>query len=160
MIDAEVLRLRKLRIAVLRARALAYRLDGEQGRDDSIFSRTALTCWGIARYVTGYLSAHPNLRCQEGPSRRREWVDRLSASVTALATRQPAHRVRVLMAELERAARELDDVRAVTRSPELSDVLGRQQINVRRLLGRPARANARVNTSPIGLADNWPYMTI
>ena len=160
MIDAEILRLRKLRNAVLRARAMANRLDGGQARADSIFSKTAVTCWGIARFVTGYLGAHPNLRYREGPGRSREWFDRLNASATALAARRSEHRVRVLIAELERAAHELDDVRALTRSPELSDVLGRLQINVRRLLGRPAPEHRQGSAPRIGLADNWPYMTI
>ena len=160
MIDAEILRLRKLRSAVLRARTLAHWLDSGEGERDSIFSRTAVTCWGIARFVSGYLSAHPNLRCQEGPSPSREWFDGANAWAIAWTTRSPEHRARILMAEMERAARELDDVRAVTRSPELSDALGRQQINVRRLLGRPVHDHARANTRQVGLADNWPYMTI
>jgi hypothetical protein len=160
MIDAEVLRLRKLRNAALRARALAYRLDGEQGSDDSKFSKSAVTCWGIARFVSGYLSAHPNLSCQRGPSRTREWFDRLNASAAALTTGSAERRWSLLAQELGRAASELDDTRALTRSTELSDVLGRLQTNVRRLLDKPAREHRQVRTTAIGLADNWPYLTI
>ena len=158
--DAEVLRLRKLRHAALRARALAKRLDGEQGRGDSIFSKTAVTCWGIARFVSGYLRAHPDLRYQRGPSRMREWFDSLNASASALFARGAGRRISLLAQELKRAARELDDARALTRSPEISDVLGRLQTNVRRLIGQPMRQHRQTRPADIGLADNWPYMTI
>ena len=91
--DAEVLRLRKLRHAALRARALAKRLDGGQGRGDSIFSKTAVTCWGISRFITGYLSGHPDLRCQKGPSGIREFFDGLDASAIALVTHNTERRI-------------------------------------------------------------------
>jgi hypothetical protein len=158
--DAEVLRLRKLRHAVLRARALAKRLDGEQGRGDSIFSKTAVTCWAISRFVTGYLRAHPDLRCQKGPSAVREFFDRLNASGIALVTRDAEQRISLVAAELGRAARDLDDARALTRSPEISDVLGRMQLNVRRLSGHPSREHRQTRAADIVLADNWPYLTI
>jgi hypothetical protein len=158
--DAEVLRLRKLRHAVLRARALAKRLDGGQGRGDSIFSKTAVTCWGISRFVTGYLSAHPDLRCQRGPSDIRAFFDRLNASGIALVTRDAERRISLVAAELERAARDLDDARALTRSPEISDVLGRLQTNVRRLSRQPSPQHRQTRPADIVLADNWPYLTI
>ena len=66
----------------------------------------------------------------------------------------------LLAEELEHAARELDDVRALTRSPELSDVLGRLQVNVRRLLKPPTREQRHTHAQDIGLASDWPYMTI
>jgi hypothetical protein len=160
MSDAEVLRLRRLRNAVLRARALAKRFDSAQGRVDSIFSKTAVTCWGIARFITGYLRAHPDLRCQKGPNPIREMFDRLDAAFIALVARHPQRRILLVTGEVERAARELDDVRALTRSPELSDVLGRLQVNVRRLIGQPVQQHRQTRPAGIGLADNWPYLTI
>jgi|SRR5271163_1517238 len=160
MIDAEVLRLRKLRHAALRARALADRLDGEQGRGDSIFSKSAVACWGIARFVNGYLSAHPNLSCQEGPSRARGWFDGLNASAAALIAGTAERRLSLLAQELELAARALDDTRALTRSAELSDVLGRLQLNMRRVLDKPSREHRQTCAADIQLADNWPYLTI
>lgn len=158
--DAEVLRLRKLRHAALRARALAKRLDGGQGRGDSIFSKTAVTCWGISRFITGYLSGHPDLRCQKGPSGIREFFDGLDASAIALVTHNTERRISLATAELERAARYLDDARALTRSPEISDVLGRLQTNVRRLVGQPVRQHRQTRPTDIVLADDWPYLTI
>jgi hypothetical protein len=158
--DAEVLRLRKLRHAVLRARALAMRLDDEQGRGDSIFSKTAVACWGVSRFVTGYLRAHPDLRCQKGPSSVREFFDRLNAAGIALITRDAERRISLVAAELERAARDVDDARALTRSPGISDVLGRMQVNLRRLSGQPSRQHRQTRAAEIVLADNWPYLTI
>ena len=160
MIDAEILRLRRLRNAVLRARALAKRLDSEQGSGDSIFSKTAVTCWASARFVSGYLGAHPNLSYQRGPSPAREWFDRVSASAIAWVARPAGRRMSLLAEELARAARELDDARALTRSPELSDVLGRLQVNVRRLLKPPTREQRQRRAEDLGLAGDWPYMTI
>jgi hypothetical protein len=69
-------------------------------------------------------------------------------------------RLTLLAHELERAARELDDARALTRSTELSDVLGRLQLNIRRLLDKPSREHRQIRAPHIRLADNWPYLTI
>jgi hypothetical protein len=167
MIDAEVVRLRKLRNAALRARALANGLDS--GCGELLFSKSAVTCWGIARFVTGYLRAHPNVSCQKGPSQLRDRLDQLSASALVLVVRRRRRRVSLLADQLRHAARELDDVRALTRSPELSDALARLQGNMRRLIGQRVTGHGQPDAAVavqsaalgrIGLADNWPYMTI
>ena len=81
-----------------------------------------------------------------------------------------------LLAKLRRVARELDNVRTVTWSADLSDSLGRAQIHARNLLQRVeiyARQEAG-NTSCVGKAvrdlygdsprvadgDKSPYLTI
>jgi len=74
MIDAEVMRLRRLRNTVLRARAMARMLDSHSGRLNSVFSRSAIDCWRVARVITGKLRAHPYLPYQQGPGDLRRFT--------------------------------------------------------------------------------------
>jgi hypothetical protein len=76
---------------------------------------------------------------------------------------------------LQTVAREVDDVRALTWSPELSDALGRVQIQMRRLaneLDVGALAETGTAMTPRDQAENsnsldemtadnsWPYLAI
>src|ERR1700722_5243171 len=133
MIDAEVLRLRKLRSAALRARALAKILDSDCTQDQSVFARSAVTCWTIARIASGHLRAHPYLSYQQGPSPLDDVADRLAASLAALNARRQNRRLSVYVQQLQNVAREVNDARALTWSPDLSDALGRIQIRMHRL---------------------------
>jgi hypothetical protein len=179
MIDAEVLRLRKLRNVALRARALARTLDTDSAEGRSIFARSALACWSIARIASGRLQAHPYLSYQRGPSRLRELADSLAAALVALNARRQNRCLSTYAQQLQIVARELDDVRSLTLTPDLSDVLGRMQTQMSRLaneldlgaLGESgatlmphAQAMACAETSDsLGVitADNsWPYLAI
>jgi len=66
MIDAEVIRLRRLRRAALLTRALAHTLHARYRGEDA-FARSAVAAWSIARLMNGRLCAHPNLSYQRGP---------------------------------------------------------------------------------------------
>jgi hypothetical protein len=179
MIDAEILRLRKLRNVALRSRALAKFLDSDSAQEQSVFARSAVICWTIARVASGRLRAHPYVSYQQGPSRLRELADGLIASLVAMAARRQNRRLSVYAQQLQSVAREVDDVRALTWSPELSDALGRMQIHMRRLaheldlgaLGETggamlprAKVAARVETSntlaDISTDSAWPYLAI
>jgi hypothetical protein len=180
MIDADVMRLRQLRNVALRARALARALDSDSAIDSASFSRGAVICWTIARVATGRLRAHPYLSYQKGPSRIRELADRTIASIAAFAAQRQRRSCGAFALELRCVAREVDDARALTRSPDLSDALGRIQFQLRRLAkdldcgaqnepGKDAvpRMNAivRVEASggaldAIGSENNWPYLAI
>jgi len=180
MIDAEVVRLRKLRNVALGARALAKILDADSRMDNSIYAKSAVTCWTIARIATGHLRSHPYLSYQKDPSRIRELADRSMASTTAFVARRQNRCLSVCALELQRVAREVNDVRALTWSPNLSDALGRTQLRLRRLAEEldvgvqnepgsvavprmSARARAEVNGAALeGMsADNgWPYLAI
>jgi hypothetical protein len=179
MIDAEVLRLRKLRNVALRARALAKVLDSDSTQEQSAFARSAVICWTIARVASGRLRAHPYLSYQQGPSRLRDVADGLVASLVAMSARRRNRTVNVYAQQLQTVAHEVDDVRALTWSPELSDALGRMQIQLRRLaheldldaLGESgiamlprAKAMARAATSnsleEITADTGWPYLAI
>jgi hypothetical protein len=182
MIDAEVMRLRQLRNTVLKARSLAIQLDLSPPRRNSVFSRTAVSCWQIARVVTGRLRAHPYLNYQQGPSELSALYGGLRAGVLAGAARYGQRNLRILSEELQNVAHELDDARALTWSAELSDTFGRSQNQIRRLIAETGigvrkqegarqtagarnvmvpRVESRVSTAQDGssnMAGNWPYL--
>jgi hypothetical protein len=178
MIDAEVLRLRKLRNTALRARTLAKILDSDSAQESSIFARSAVICWTIARIASGRLKAHPYLSYQRGPSPLRELADSAVASLVALIARRQNRCSDIYAQQLQTLAREVDDVRALTWSPDLSDALGRMQIHMRRLahelnLGAVGEAGASLprtivvacaETSSaldeIAVDSSWPYLAI
>jgi hypothetical protein len=179
MIEAEVLRLRNLRNMALRARALANSLDSDSASDHSVLARSAVICWTIARIATGRLRAHPYLNYQKGPSQLRELADRLIASFVALNARRQNRRLSVYAAQLQAVAREVNDVRALTWSPDLSDGLGRMQIQMHRLateleqgafgetgatflprVKAVACAEAGDSLNEISVENNWPYLAI
>jgi hypothetical protein len=173
MIDAEVVRLRRLRNTALRARALATALKSSASRRDSVFCRSAVICWGIARVVTGRLRGHPDLSYQRGPSELRTLVDGIRANVLGSAARDRKRSLAMLADEVRAVARELDDARALTWSAELSDDFGRAQIHLRRLISdlggsrhaaglravrAPARGSGAVAQNANEVAGNWPYL--
>jgi hypothetical protein len=179
MIDAEVVRLRKLRNVALRTRALAKALESDS-IDHCVFAKSALMCWTISRIATGRLRAHPYLSYQQGPARIRALADRAIASIAAFAARRQNRRFTAYSLELQCVAREVADVRALTWSADLSDALGRAQSQLSALvkqlearaqhesgaLSMPrvkAIARADVNGSPleeIGTETSWPYLAI
>jgi hypothetical protein len=178
MIDTEVTRLRRLRNTALGVRALAATLDSDSARSDSVFSRAAVSCWRIARVITGLLRAHPYLSYRRGPSKVRGIYDRVSARLLGGIARYRGRSHQTFFVELRRVARELDDARALTWSSDLSDTLGRSQIQLRGLIneldaGARNESGSRHETaSPVGTrigpvqddsgsgAGNWPYLAI
>jgi hypothetical protein len=179
MIDAEVLRLRKLRNVALRVRALARILELDSVQEQSAFARSAVICWTIARIASGRLRAHPYLSYQQGPSQLRDVADGLIASLGAFNARRQNRRWSVCAQQLQTVAREVDDVRALTWSPELSDALGRVQIQMRRLANEldlgalaetgtaimprvkaVARAESSNSLDEITVDNSWPYLAI
>lgn len=180
MIDTDVMRLRQLRSAALRARALARVLNAYSLNSNSrnaIFARSAVIFWSIARIATGQLRAHPFLDYQKGPSRLRDLADH---AISVLTAQRRGRRFSALALELQRVVREVNDARALTRLPDLSDSLGRSQQLLRRLaaeLDSQVRvelgtnlvnanvAGARAETgggtvNAMAGQDNWPYLAI
>jgi hypothetical protein len=175
MIDTDVMRLRHLRNAALRARALARALASNSGIDGSVFARSAVLCWAIARFASGQLRAHPYLSYQKGPSRLRALGDHAVAAILALTARHSGRSFSALEAELQCVAREVDDTRALSRLPDLSDSLGRRQLQLRGLAKElevrarsergtvaVAGADAHVKGNVVGIAaqNDWPYLAI
>lgn len=179
MIDAEVLRLRKLRNVALRARALAKSLDANCAEGRSVFARSAQICWTIARVASGRLRAHPYLSYQRGQSRLRELTDGLFASLVASNARRQNRCLSVYAQQLQSVGREVDDVRSLTWSPDLSDALGRMQTQMSRLVNElelGARGDSGAAQMPLAKAiacpetsdsldeitadSSWPYLAI
>ena len=178
MIDAEVLRLRRLRDLALRTRALGNFLDSESAAEHSVLARSAVACWTVARIATGRLRAHPYLSYQRGPGRLQSIARCLFVALLGLSARRSNRPLRIYGEQLQAVAREVDDVRALTWSPDLSDALGRMQIQIRRLateleLGAyieagdsNSRDNAAARPEPSSSLDelavetSWPYLAI
>jgi hypothetical protein len=169
MIDAEVMRLRKLRNVALRARALAKALESDS-IDDCVFAKSAAICWTISRIATGRLRAHPYLRYQQGPSQIRELMDRTIAALVALAARRRNRCSSVYAPELQSVSREVADARALTWSADLSEALGRAQLQLGRLAKQlDGDAQYEVGAVPQQHGDaledmatqpKWPYLAI
>jgi hypothetical protein len=160
----------------LRVRALAKGLDQDPTIEDSVFTKSAVLCWNIARIASGRLRGHPYLRYQKGPSVARGWSDRIAVSATALLARYQGRAFIVHAEELQLLAREVDDARALTWSPDLSDALGRAQMRMRRLIGElhaaaprehaigsASRTEAQADDKSldsIEVSGDWPYLAI
>jgi hypothetical protein len=142
MIDTEVVRLRQLRATVLKARALAAAMDASSARGAALFSRSAVSCWRIARIVTGRLRGHPYLDYQRDASSARAVSDRVIAYLLAAIARRQGQTLRTFLVELKRVAREVDNARALTWAADFSDSLGRSQTELRRLI-KEVEAGAR-----------------
>ena len=174
MIDAEVIRLRHLRNTALRARAIALALNARRTESGSVLSRSALACWRIARIITGKLRAHPYQSYQRDAGYLRSVFDGAVAALIGVLAKYRGGLFGRYSMRLQTVARELDDARALTWSPTLSDTLGRSQAEIRALMKELAadarqEAGSRIETGA-GLeagavrrdgqrvAANWPYL--
>jgi hypothetical protein len=172
-----------LRNTALGARAVAATLGADPAPRDSVFSRGAVNCWQIARVITGLLRAHPYLSYQRGPSEVRGIYDRVRAGLLGGIARYRGRSHQTFSDELRRVARELDDARALTWSSDLSDTLGRSQMQIRGLIkeldaGARSESGSRDETAPRvktragavrddsvqddsgSVAGSWPYLAI
>jgi hypothetical protein len=150
--DDEVLRLRRLRATALRVRAFARALAAGASNDHALFSRTACTCWRIARTITGRLRSHPHLRYQrDAGALAALWYDAVARLLVARSGSQ-GDLLGELRASLRGISRELADARALTWSPDLSDSLGRSQLEVKKLIDAAERA--AIALDPRAIARN------
>jgi len=175
MIDTEVMRLRKLRNTALRARAFAAVLDSRPARPNSIFARGAQSCWRIARAVTGTLRAHPYLNFQKDTGALRKSYIQVTAEVQGGLARHRNRSLQTYCDELRQVERQLADSRALTWSADLSDTLGRFQVQLRGVVAELTAAarqesNAHALAAPRAMGraetpaeartmeENWPYL--
>jgi hypothetical protein len=129
----EVTRLRRLRKIALKTRVLASVLNtGARGARS--FELGALLSWRIARIATGQLRSHPYRSYQKDPGFFESGADRFDALVMATVANVRGRGAQMFLDELRAVARELDDTRALTLSPHLSDALGRAQMSLRALI--------------------------
>jgi hypothetical protein len=168
MIDAEVMRLRRLRNLALRVRALADALNSREaydfvrvpeatsGRRRALLSMSAVACWRLAGVATGRLRAHPYLSYQQGPGLLRRVGDRISAWVVSRAALRHGRSLRTFAEQMQRLARELNDARSLTWLPELSDTLGRAQLQMVKILYQLDTEARREVGAGVGLAHIDP----
>ena len=134
MIEHEVARLRRLRGSALRLRALARALGRNKWTlNDGLLDQGRCAAWRVARIVSGRLRAHPNLGCQRDAgvgALLKNSIVAAMASLTATSRRRAMTRFH---AHLKAVMRELDDARALTLAPDLSENLGRSQREFRAL---------------------------
>jgi hypothetical protein len=125
-----------MREAALEARALSRVLDNT-GRHDSAQASAGLLCWRVARIATGRMRAHPYTSHESIPNPVAP-----RALMAGFIAAQRGRRMGALLRELKFLSRVLDDTRALTLSPDLSDALGRVQVHMRQLMDEIA-AKAR-----------------
>jgi hypothetical protein len=166
MIDSEVVRLRELRATALRVRAIARALARRFPSSDAVLNRGACAAWRIARTVSGRLRAHPFQEYQKDASLTVLLSNSIAAKASGLRASNRHSALKLFDAELKRLARELADVRALTWVTELSDALGRSQVEIRSLssaLGFETQVTvpqpARVR-SAAGAETDWPYLAL
>src|ERR1700678_4752470 len=123
MIDTEVIRLRQLRNTALRARAIAVALNALHAESGSVLSRSALTCWRIARIITGKLRAHPYQSYQRDGGYLRSVFDGAVAALIGVLAKYRGGLFGRYSMRLQRVAREIDDPRALTLLSTLSAIL-------------------------------------
>src|SRR5580700_3219766 len=100
MTDTDVARMRQLRYAALKARALAAAMRSYAAPSDTVFSAGAVSC---------RLRGHPYLSYQRDASPLRAAYFQVGARLTAAASGQRGKRLQAFSGELKRVARELDN---------------------------------------------------
>lgn len=126
--------------------------------------------------ISGRLRAHPYPAYQKGPSTVRRAFDEALASLVSDAAKYRGRSTQRLFAELQRVANALEDARALTWSPDLSDTFGRAQSRLNRLMsevddGAHHETGSRVWTSrragarpasgrndASAVTGDWPYL--
>jgi hypothetical protein len=172
MNDPEVARLRRLRDEALRVREIARRLGAAQwAKNDALLACGAGAAWRIARIVSGKLIAHPYLRYQKGAGVGTLIGNRLGAAYLGIVCKDRSQGLKAFEAQLHSLSRQLDDARALTRSTEFSDTLGRSLGEIKsliRALGFETCGEVPVERAPVRTArtdrlsdsfeGDWPYL--
>src|SRR6267154_716800 len=130
MIDKEVERLRRLRAAALRVRAVARALRP----GDTLLNRGRCAAWRVARTVSGRLRAHPYASYQKDAGIGVVVANSLAAANAALGVKTRHQGLLRFEAHLKSLAQDLSDVRADSSPSDLNDSFARSQIEIRALL--------------------------
>jgi hypothetical protein len=129
--------LRQLRKTALQVNAACKRwsvtrgLHGRGGpgkdRDAELLSRCALVGWRLARVITGWLQSHPNWRLHPSECPFAEFAMRTGAAAESMLYLSKGSRLNWLCAKLDHLERRCADVRAITSSAAINDMLSRHQ---------------------------------
>jgi len=167
------LQMLRRRALLLREVCVRWAGPGEQ----PVYGASALVAWRLSRVVSGWLSGHPNRQYHPTPSRRPS-LNTICAGlwVRAVHWTTPA-RARWLMVQLQALARECADIRAVTSSVSINEMLGRHQpslsalqrfVNARAPYALVERSTptsgsakrAAPATPPRYDLETWPFLSI
>jgi hypothetical protein len=144
--------------------------------DDPAYGASALLAWRISRVVSGWLSGHPNQQYHP-PSSARAPVTTICAGLRVRAGRWSRRaRARWLNTQLKALARDCADIRAVTSSVSINEMLGRHQPSLAALQrfasARPIHAIAERGAANSAAAkrvtpptpryelETWPFLSI
>lgn len=133
IMNNEVTRLRQLRKTALKVRALALVLNNGKS-DNGVYVRAAVLQWRIARIATGRLRSHPYTSYQKDQGYFESLADRLDAYMLGSLALVRGQGMRTFAQAVSMASRALDDARALTLSTDLSDALGRAQLDMKVLI--------------------------
>jgi len=95
--------------------------------------RTALVSWRVARVVTGWLNALPDRRCHPLTSGVGQWSRTADACIIAMTYAAPCRRLRWIAEQLDLLNHEAANIRAITASPDINEMLARHQPDLKSL---------------------------
>jgi hypothetical protein len=163
-------------LKVLRRRALLVRVvcRGWAGNGESdLYAQSALVAWRLNRVISGWLMGHPNQ--QYHPNRSPWCAGSLVLAGLALRAWNWATRARVawLESQLQAMIRDCADIRSITSSVSINEMLARHQpslIALQRLASTQAPQTLTERALPAGGsgqraqptydADTWPFLSI
>jgi hypothetical protein len=183
MLDPEIERLRRLRGAALKLRALAKELGPRGGAlDDMLLHRGACAAWRVARIVSGRLRAHPFVDFQKDAGAGLLLRNAIAAKLTAQVASTRLQALNAFGRQLKLVSRQLDDARALAWDRDLSDTLGRSQSELRAVAAatdaavscasqdRALPSVRQIDAAPLGTlagiprgeraAADWPFVAL
>jgi hypothetical protein len=125
--------LQRLRKAALQVNVACKRWSATAGASAEVLAHCALVGWRLARVITGWLQSHPNWRLHPSECRLAEFAIRTSAALESLLYLSDRSRLNRLGAQLAYLDRCSADVRAVTSSVAINDMLSRHQPDLKSL---------------------------
>jgi hypothetical protein len=132
MMDDEVWRLRRLQSSALRVIAIDEALVVDEGGSRAkVMPLPGVVARRVARIVRECLQRHPNLRFRRGAGRWERGNNALAALHAKFLQSRKGGAQRIMLEALARMSRQVDDVRALTWSQDLSDRLARIQVELR-----------------------------
>jgi len=167
-------------LQILRRRALLLREVCRRwagSAESPVYGASALVAWRISRVVSGWLCGHPNQQYHQTPPPRAS-LRTICAGLGVRAVHwSTVARARWLTAQLQALARECADIRAITSSVSINEMLGRHQPSLAALqrvsnglapravpergAGTSGSAKRVIQTTPSQFElDTWPFLSI
>jgi hypothetical protein len=164
-----IFQLQALRYRFLLIRALC-RLGASSPKPQAAYFRdAALLAWRASRLIGGWLHGHPNDQYHPASTSAGRVALRSHAALIGLLHWSVRQRTLWLHRQLELVGQACADIRAVTSSVAINDILGRRQSEIaalQRLTGAaaaiaaPAQRPQVAVVSPSGGEEPWPFLSI